>query len=234
MSTPIYIIARDRLTWLRQLAAQCGKLPDATVIIVDNASTYPPLRDWLQHCPYDVIHLPTNLGHQCVWQHGLLETPANHRNRWGTANYVVTDHDLSLADTPLDLLDVLREGFRVWSSAIKVGTSLRVSDVHPRWSTRVRCMEAEFWIYRFGKYYRATMDTTFGMYTIDTPPEIAMQVAHAALRTAPPYEALHLPWYLDPNCLSAEDSYYWEHCNASANWVPASCDNMQRDARYVV
>jgi hypothetical protein len=82
--------------------------------------------------------------------------------------------------------------------------------------------ERQFWtIPAFGRFYRAPIDTTFALYR----PGLGHGPHH--LRTAPPYEARHLPWYQNSQALTEEDRYYAEHADASiTNWnddrVPAN------------
>jgi hypothetical protein len=57
------------------------------------------------------------------------------------------------------------------------------------------------------------------------------------LRTAPPYEARHLPWYQNSDQLSPEDRYYTEHAdNRITNWnderLPANVRGKLRMLRH--
>lgn len=221
MPVPIYLISFNRLTWLRQLAEQCQKFPDSTVVIVDNASTYPPLVDWLHNCPYETVRLPANIGHQSPWRGDVIRPLAEHEKRWGTPHYVVSDHDLSVETVPSDALAVLQDGLTRWPQTGKVGLSLAIDDVHPAWAAKVQAWESQFWTTpQHGMYFQAAIDTTFAMYHARTPGTTAQEVQRGALRTAPPYMAKHLPWYLDAAAIDDEHRYYWRMCNNSANWMP--------------
>ena len=39
------------------------------VILIDNNSTYPPLLEWYDKCPYKVHRLKENMGHKCCRGH---------------------------------------------------------------------------------------------------------------------------------------------------------------------
>lgn len=222
MTIPVYINVFNRLTTTRSLAEQIAELPGAVPILIDNASDWPPLLDWYQSCPYDVIRLNENVGHHAPWKR-VIPDAAEFLRRYRSDYYVVTDCDLCIADCPRDLLNVLREPLQWAIGIVKSGVSLRLDDL-PEWQTTVRDWESRFWKrpYPCGRFYNALVDTTFAMYDRRTPFHQATKVVGIpATRSAPPYVARHLPWYLDGENLDAENANYFRSASRSNSWKPA-------------
>jgi hypothetical protein len=139
---------------------------------------------------------------------------------FGSPWYVVTDSDLSLANCPKDVLDVLIEGFSVMPQAVKVGLSLEIDDLPEPMRARVRGWELQFWSDPVNdRFIRALVDTTFALYPIHQNHADSM-LTGPALRTNRPYTARHLPWYLDGANLPEEEAFYYAHCNGSNTWKP--------------
>lgn len=217
---PIFINTFNRLTTTRALAEQCACLPDAVPIIVDNASDWPELVEWLQRCPFEVIHVGENGGHHSPWRY--IHEPATFAKRWGQSKYVVTDCDLDLCDVPADVLDVLAEPFAWGTGIVKSGLSLRIDDLPP-WQATVVEWESQWWTKptHGGRFFTAAIDTTFVMLDSRTPHENAKKVVGVkSVRSAPPYCARHVPWYLDGDDLDAENEHYFRTANASNSWKP--------------
>ena len=59
---PIIINSFNRLSTLKLLIASLEERGWTNIHILDNCSTYPPLLEWFKTIPYEVIHLPGNLG----------------------------------------------------------------------------------------------------------------------------------------------------------------------------
>ncbi len=188
---PIYINNRDRLTTTRRMVERLIQIPEAMVVIVDNASTYPPLLEWYAtECPCRVNLLGHNAGPRGAWQ-GMLDHS-------GFDHYIVTDSDLDIDSVPLDVLDVLLEGFRRYPAfngvpTKKVGLSLRIDDIPDgyQFKQRVVSHESQFWTQKLDEqFYRADIDTTFAMYRVNPPWNGDYG---PSLRTVPPYSARHCP-----------------------------------------
>ncbi len=133
-----------------------------------------------------------------------------HRARYSSAYYVVSDPDLLLDSCPFDLIDVLVEGWIRYPSVSKVGVSLEIDDL-PTTSPlaeSVRGWESQFWRdRRDDKFFNAAIDTTLALYRVDIPFARAKATGNS-LRTDRPYTARHLPWYIDPSKMSSEEEYY--------------------------
>lgn len=219
---PVYINNFNRLTTTRKLAKWFDDVPGTELIIIDNASTYPPLLDWYVHeCPYKIVRLDGNGGHHAPWKQACVLHAHTHRAIFGSEWYIVTDPDLDLADVPKDLVDVLLSGFTVMPNAVKVGVSLEIDDLPPVHSERVRSWEQQFWTRLVGDgFFQADIDTTLAIYRAETMHATAMTTNQGCLRTVRPYTARHMPWYLDPKNLSAEETYYFQQANGCTTWRP--------------
>lgn len=218
---PVFINVFNRLTTTRRLADQVACLPDAVPIIIDNASTWQPLLDWYDACHYEVVRLQQNLGHHAPWN-VLGNQTTSFVQRWGQPFYVVTDCDLDIGDCPADLLDVLAVPFG-WKKHIeKSGLGLRIDDLPP-WQSAVVKWESRWWQNPAddARFFHAAVDTTFAMYRDGRPFSTLMKVVGVkATRTAPPYIARHLPWYLDAENLDEENENYFRTANGSNSWKP--------------
>lgn len=212
---PVYVNVFNRLTTTRKLCEQIAALDNAVPIIIDNASTWEPLLDWYQHCQFEVIRLTENYGHHAPWRVGATA-------RQNNGFYCVTDCDLDLEGVPADLMAVIQQPLTSWHNPpVKSGVALRIDDL-PAWQTQVKEWESRFWRNRVdGFRYLAPIDTTLAMYRAHTPVRIATRVAGVrAVRTAGPYTARHVPWYLDPTNLDEENANYFATANDSNSWRP--------------
>ncbi|MFM9138696.1 MAG: hypothetical protein ACKOQZ_11355 [Actinomycetota bacterium] len=69
---PIIINVRDRLEPLRDLVAWLERVGQEQIWLNDNASTYPPMVEYLNNSPHHVVRHSTNLGHRSPWLSGLV------------------------------------------------------------------------------------------------------------------------------------------------------------------
>lgn len=217
MTVPVYVVTYNRITTTKKLCEQISQLRNADPIIIDNNSDWEPLLDWYASCGYEVIRLRENKGHHSAWTSGVVQAD-------NARLYVVTDCDLDIEGVPADVLEVLEQPF-LWhnTSLVKSGLSLRIDDL-PEWQTDVIAWESRFWkkpITGDPRFYDAMIDTTFAMYQQSTPPAVAMRVRPGnSVRSAPPYVARHMPWYLDGDDLDPENYHYFETAGRSNSWKP--------------
>jgi hypothetical protein len=217
---PVIVNVFNRLTTTRKLCAQLAAMPDVEVIIVDNASTWEPLLEWYKEGCYEVVRLTQNIGHHAPWLSGTVSRFSHWRH------YCVTDCDLDLEGVPLDLMDVLRAPLvscmRGLCGVQKSGVSLRIDDL-PEWQSDVVNWERRFWSRPVGgRYYQAPIDTTLCMYASVLPHRRAMSVGGIkTVRSAQPYTARHVPWYLDCENLDEENANYFRTASQANSWKPA-------------
>lgn len=208
----LYITSFNLLTPLKAICEQGVRL-GLDPVIVDNASTYPPLVDWLMNdCPHRVARLTENKGQRAAWDNGTIDT----RDKW----WAVTDCDLDLSGVPSDTVHVLMDGMRRHDWAVKAGLSLELEDIPEDLplTKRVRNHERRFWEHQLDdQFFQADIDTTFAVYRKDGPQ------GHygPAIRANRPYTARHLPWYWDPANLDKEQKQYLEKCSSGGRtWTP--------------
>ncbi len=159
--TPVWINNRNRLTTTRAMVEYLAGVPGALPIIVDNASTYPPLLEWYAQYKGEVIRLNENLGPWAPW---IVSGDLARGNDY----YVVTDSDLDLAGVPVDVLEKLRDGLEKHPDMIKTGLSLEINDL-PSWQEigleNNHEWESAYWRHKTEDgWWIAITDTTFAMY----------------------------------------------------------------------
>ena len=66
-TVPVFLISYNRLSYIRQVIDSLEHFGFENITIVDNASTYEPLRDYLGKTPHNVARLPRNFGHLALW-----------------------------------------------------------------------------------------------------------------------------------------------------------------------
>lgn len=217
---PIIITVRDRLTDLQSLLTWLDNVGQQEVWLCDNASTYPPVVKFLSETRHHVVYNNQNLGHRAPWLSGLVAELGAERP------FVVTDPDVvPCATCPSDALDYFADTLQVHHDLDKVGFSLRIDDLpnHYRHRDDVIAWERQFWVNQFKPgFFFAPIDTTFAMYR----PGIGHQNSRA-LRTQPPYEAHHMPWYENTSDPTPEQQYYIAHADRLiSNWnserIPAN------------
>lgn len=210
---PVIIPVRDRVTPLRRLVEWLERAGQEEIWLVDNASAYEPLLDYLADTPHRVVRLDHNLGHRSPWLSGTVQRHAHERY------FVVSDPDVVPDPScPLDALDHFRALLDRHPGFHKAGFGLRIDDLPDtyRLAADVRHWEARFWRDEVEPgVFHADIDTTFALYR----PIEGRHDEHLSMRTGPPYVARHLPWYVDSGALSDEERYYRDHADPSiSNW----------------
>lgn len=202
---PVFIVCRDKVSPLLSLVNWLEGHGYENIVLVDNASTYPPLLEYFRRTPHEVVRLAENLGpQQSIWSTGVRDRYARR------SHFVVTDCDV-IPDSacPGDAVDYFHWALSRYPSFVKAGFGLRIDDLpesNELAETVVR-WEHAFWTRRFARnLYEADIDTTFALYRPDS--EFALG---PAIRTGKPYLARHQPWYVDSRNRSEEDVYYREH-----------------------
>lgn len=212
---PIIINSFNRLTTLKQLISSLEERGWTNIYILDNCSTYPPLLEYFKTIPYEVIHLPGNLGFKALWRH----KPS--RKRFCGDYYIYTDADLVLdKDCPSDIIE--RMFFLLknkYPYAFKIGPSIRIDDLPDCYNRKREVIEweSQFFQKPVGDgLYRAPIDTTFALYR----PRIGLsrRMSLESYRMAAPYQIVHLPWYENSSSLTDEEQYYKDHCRHATSW----------------
>lgn len=217
---PVIITVRDRLSPLLSLLQWLEHVDQHDVWLVDNASTYPPMVKFLDQTKHHVIRSERNLGHRAPWLSGLTAELGAEQP------FIVSDPDVVPCETcPTDAVEYFAETLRIHPEIDKVGFSLRIDDLPTRFAHRdsVIAWETQFRRNEFKPgFHFAPIDTTFAVYRAGFGHRNAK-----SLRSQPPYEARHLPWYDDSANPTDEQAYYVTHADRLvSNWnserIPAN------------
>lgn len=199
---PIVIICHNLVSDLTALVGWLETTGHERLLLLDNASTYEPMRDFLAVTPHEVIGLSENLGHEAPWRSGIVD-------RWGPGQpFVVTDPDvLPDQSCPPDAVEHFQQLLLRHPAFDKAGFGLHIDDLPDSYPHRdeVRRWEAPFWTKTVEHaVYAAHIDTTFAVHRPGTPYKVT-----EALRTDAPYLARHLPWYRNPSQPDAETAFFF-------------------------
>lgn len=205
----------ELVEWLER--ADCER-----IFLVDNASSYPPLLDYLERTPHEVIRLPENLGAFALWRSVLPDLGLEGR-------FVCSDPDVvPIDECPLDAIAYFGEILDRYPGYIKAGFGLRIDDLPEHYAMRDEVLTVERYNWErplAPRLYDAFIDTTFALYR---GPEAFDQVP--AVRTGYPYLARHTTWYLDEQNLPDEERYYRDRSTLTPWWsrdsVPAKLDRL--------
>ncbi|HQE12308.1 MAG TPA: hypothetical protein PLQ78_06145 [Flavipsychrobacter sp.] len=210
---PIIINNRNRLSTLKSLVDALVERGYQNIHILDNDSTYPPLLDYYKTLPFQVHYLVRNVGYMALWK-----TPIH--KQFIKDFYVYTDSDVvPIEACPDDFMEVFRKLLQQYTDVQKVGFSLKIDDLPDAYANKQQVIEWEkkYFEKKMDDYcYEAPIDTTFALYRPGAKGKASLL---RMLRTAYPYEARHLPWYVDSNHLSEEEKYYINHVNTSTHWT---------------
>lgn len=202
-SVPIFINVRDRLEPLAKLLEWLRKAGHHNIVLINVASTYPPLLRFLGSCPYRVVNLKRNLGPFALWL--LPEFRKVVREQW----FVYTDSDVVPAeDCPLDAVAYLHRLLQQFPLHLKAGLGLRLDDLPDCYRQKQKVIEWESGLYGrelMPGVFQADVDTTFALYRPHAPRTCP------AIRTRGLYEARHTPWYADSANPDEEEVYYHSH-----------------------
>lgn len=199
---PVVITVRDRVSTLKVLVDWLEREGMRHIVLVDNASTYPPLLDYLDQTPHEVIRLDRNVGPYAAWLPEIVR-------RWRGRAFIVTDPDVIPADSAHGAIREFARLLNRHPGYAKVGFGLRIDDLPDTYDLKdaVIALEAANWQREIAPgVFHATIDTTFALYRGGTE-----FVFGPALRTGGRYIARHEPWYTDSSSPSSELTYYRRH-----------------------
>jgi tetratricopeptide (TPR) repeat protein len=213
---PIIINSRDRLYCLKLLVRWLQNAGYLNIAVLDNASTYPPLRNYLCRIQGEVLvyRLSDNLGHRALWTSGIAETLCG-------VPFVYTDPDvLPTENCPTNLVARLFDLLQLHPQVVKAGVGLRIDDLPNEYKLKeaVITCEAQYWRHPLeGDCYDAPVDTTFALYRSGSWYDLT------AVRSGAPYLARHLPWYQNSSSPRREDVYYAQHVKVgTTHWTRRS------------
>lgn len=214
---PIYIVSFNRLSYLKEQIECFERLGLTNIHIIDNASTYLPLIEYLEKTPYKVYRMDDNYGHMVLFKHPEFKDVVENEY------FVLTDPDvIPIRECPKGFLQLFYDVLKANSSVYKVGFSLKIDDLPECYALKgnVKAWEARFWkkakSYKDIIVYDAATDTTFALYR---PKKNIVKLDFLkAIRVGFPYEARHLPWYKNLSTPDDEDVFYNNLDNSIGNW----------------
>jgi len=203
---PIYIIAFNNLTYVKNTIRQLKQVTE-NLIIIDNNSTYPPLLNYYTNeCKYKVIRNNENL-----FVESSLIKKFNHMF---PDYFALTDPDLAYPSNidinTLYILKDLTEKYNVYKAglALCIDKDQDFRDIKAMNGRSIREWEQQFWVRRLNddKYevYKANVATTFAVYNKKNFRGSYLD----GVRLAGPYQCLHLPWYKSCTVPTDELEYY--------------------------
>lgn len=221
-----FVITRDRPTYTRQ-CVEALLAAGLEVHIVDHGSTYPPMRRYLTEVSHEaMVTLNGTARPQEIWYDGTL-----YRHTTPVEPFIVTDCDIVPApDCPADWVHQMVDLLDAYPRHAKVGLSLRTDDLPECFEhrQRVQAWEAKYQTAMlpekprpgggepYPRVWQASVDTTMAVYRWP-PGKFRLD---PALRMAPPYSAVHLPWYADSSAPSDEELYYRKHAlEGASHWL---------------
>lgn len=213
MPVPVFVTCRDRVECLRLLVPRLESFDDiGPIVLIDNDSAWPPMMEYLESTPHEVVRVGQNGGHQALWSFDIYPQLRSQ------GPFVVTDPDvIPDEDCPTDVLNHLTSLLDRFPEIVKAGLGLRIDDLPEEVAATqdIKAWESQFWeTEREPGVFAASVDTTFAVYRADADPDLA-----PAVRTGAPYLARHLPWYADPEDPDGEEVFYLARARAdSTNW----------------
>lgn len=198
-NTPIFIISRNRLLCLKAQIEAFTCRGYNNIVIVDNASTYPPLLKYYSTLSFKILRMKSNFGHTVLQSQGIAR-------RVCRDYYAYTDPDIvPVEDCPDNFMEHFYSILQRYPYD-KAGFALKIDDLPNHYHQKQNVIEWEnqFWInQKEPGMFEAPIDTTFALVRPRRTPVWSM-----AIRTGFPYLARHTTWYLDPNNLPEDEEFY--------------------------
>lgn len=211
---PIIINNRNRLSALKELIGALERRGYFNIYIIDNNSSYPPLLDFYADCPYKVFRLKQNGGHKSFWVSGIYK-------QFYRDYYVYTDSDVvPVEECPDDFLELFFKTLKKDKTLVKIGLSLKIDDLPDHFKNKQAVLNWEKQFYEnpvSDLFFKANVDTTFALYRPGA--KHAANIYLKMYRAAFPYQARHLPWYIDSENIPEEEQYYASHASAKTHWT---------------
>lgn len=200
---------------LKQLIFSLKNKGYNNISILDNNSTYPPLLEFYKKTDCKVHRFKKNYGSKSFWKSGLWL-------KYMTTYFVYTDPDvLPLDECPEDFISYFYSLLQKHKNVHKVGFSLKINDLPDNFLNKQKVIEWEKKFYQTGidkNNYLAPIDTTFALYRPFSKSG-KRDGSTPIIRTGFPYQARHLPWYIDSKNLDEEEKYYLNSITTPTHWT---------------
>lgn len=197
----VVINNRNRLSTTKKLVEDLLERNTKQIWILDNGSTYEPLLDWYQTLPNEVeVKRYDNHGYLAIFSTGLINQI---EEEW----CFYTDSDIEL--NPKMTKDY-QEAMLYYAHALdskKISLALDISDLpdHYWFKEQVKRNEGRWWLDEVEpNVFRADTDTTFSL--------IQKCDQFSSFRLGGDFTSKHIPWYIDLDNLTEEETYYIDNC----------------------
>jgi len=211
---PIFINNYNRVTTLKKMIAALEARGYNNITILDNQSTYPPLLEYYKTTQHKVHVYKKNYGSKSFWKSGLW---LKHMHSY----FVYTDPDIVPVDEcPEDFIAHFYSLLKRYPKVHKVGFSLKIDDLPDHFINKEKVYNWEKRYYENTlepNVYQAPIDTTFALYRPFSKSG-KRDGSTPIIRTGLPYQALHLPWYVDNDNLDEEETYYVNSLQTRTHW----------------
>lgn len=213
-TVPVFINNYNRLSTLKQLIGALENRGYDNIHILDNQSTYPPLLEFYKKTDYKIHFLKKNYGSKAFWKSSLWL-------RYVHTYFVLTDADVvPVEECPDDFISHFYSLLKKYPKAHKVGFSLKIDDLPNHFKNKNEVIQWE------QKHYDKTIEKNVFIAPIDTTLALYRPFSKAGkrggstliLRTEFPYQAKHLPWYVDSKNLEEEEQYYLDSLTTRTHW----------------
>lgn len=223
---PIIIISFNQYNYLKQNINIFLKLGFKKIVVIDNASSYPPLLDYFEEIKSKVkIHrLKKNYGHLVFWRRKDIFS------LYSKGFYIVTDPDVIPLNPQYNFVKKALMKLLKYPGYTKVGLSLNIDDIPLTYKFRqeVLAWESQFWVKDRDKMcFIANIDTTMALYKPNYMYHV--NTFYKGLRLKKPYIAKHGGWYIDYNNLTGEEQFYLNTVNESSSWAANSKGKLTYD-----
>lgn len=172
------------------------------VIILDGGSTYPPLLEWYEKCPFKIHTVPTN---QICWAYFNTDLWDLYRDQY----FISSDCDLDISQVPHDFVDHLMNGLVNTPTVWKAALSLEIFDLPDTpFGKEAYEHEIRYWTNKNALgFFEVDVDNALAVYDRERRDKVDWM---AGLRADKPYTARHYDWYLTDETYTEEDDYYVE------------------------
>jgi glycosyltransferase involved in cell wall biosynthesis len=237
---PLIIPVFNQLTFTKKLVDSFRKYyPKNRIYILDNGSTYQPLKDWLK-----AINDGTEEQNVVVFHSPENDFRGNLRHflddyiHVGYPFYAISDPDIEILDgTPEDFMSYFMTAIEV-GGLHRAGFGLKTDDIPDYFEDKAMVVgnEAELkkspmWANKVQGWI-APLDTTFCLYKRDNGGWASPMDGKKWGSCARIFEAKHWGWYIDPNNVSEEMDFYFKTCNKFIPGTPSAGANNNRPKKY--
>ena len=202
---PVVLTNMNRLTTCKKMVEDLFRMNgNSKIIIIDNASTYPPLLEWYKEVEKD-INIIRNEKNQGPWTffYGGIYTAVD------ADYYIYSDADLELnPNMPYNWQEIMLGYIKKYNR--KASLALRLDDIPDDYEFKDKILnhQSVCW-YDSGEkdVYKAITDMTFSM------DKKSKGHRYDSVRLAGDFACRHVPWYVNFENIDDEEKYYLEHIN---------------------